>query len=425
MENSVFGAAGSSPDANRLYSILLDTRASSMSQNMYDIAEKIMKNEKENAKMALEQFWSLKKNLTDENVAQTVDMLINFYQEKIDVLRSKEDHIKKVSKDSRELLEEKRKRDAEIATVKQEIDECSSEIDRLNARMRQLEVKEQELSLIDTQVEKELRLNANEVVNGLYEIIFSAQERAVTDSLPLDKELQKELNDTEPPSEHADDAATEKDTTAPGSAETVPEIVLEKKDIPGTDQDEEVNEAQVVPHEDYMQPTEKQHKPLPDDTDIFENYDGVFKKEEKKIEVNYPKSVVKTTRGTVIGEYYYDGKVYKNKRHYIYNSQFFWRKVYNALKACKEQFDQSRYNEAVQIIKDAHKRIIEKSSLHFEVSTNEILNKHVMKDLVQKIDRREYDDIVAVCSRLKAKIDALGGNYVEMLQEQMTRYSEI
>ncbi len=424
MENSVFGAAGSSTDANRLYSILLDTRASAVSENMYDIAEKLMKNEKDNAKMALEQLWSLKKNLADENVARTVDMLINFYQEKLDVLRGREEHIRKISKDSRELLEEKRKRDSEVATVKQEMEQCSKEVERLNTKMHELEVKEQELTLIGSQVEKELQLNANEVVNGLYEIILASQESVDHSSLTLDKEFQEELPETPP----AEDDAAEIDI------EELKEEKVEKEehaeaentaDIFNDDSGMAAYETQEITRDELKQEIEKTKEAVTDDTDIFETYAAVLEKKVKKIEVPFPKSVVKTTRGAVIGEYYYDSKVYKNKRHYIYNSEFFRRRLSDAVTICKESFDQARYNESVQIIQDAHKRISEKSSLHFEVSVNEILNKNVLKELAPKIARKEYDDILEVCSRLKAKFEALGNNYVEMLQEQMIRYSEI
>ncbi|NVM47053.1 MAG: hypothetical protein HWN79_19320, partial [Candidatus Lokiarchaeota archaeon] len=45
-------------------------------------------------------------------------------------------NIKKVNKDSRELLEEKRKRESEIAMVKQHINECSTELDRLSSKLQ-------------------------------------------------------------------------------------------------------------------------------------------------------------------------------------------------------------------------------------------------------------------------------------------------
>ena len=110
---SIFGMENSSVDANRFYTILLDAKAANVSENMCDIAEKLLSGEKENAKIALEQLWNLKKNLITEPNS-TIDLLINFYQDKMDILRTKEEHIKKVSRDSRDLLEEKRRRDEEL-----------------------------------------------------------------------------------------------------------------------------------------------------------------------------------------------------------------------------------------------------------------------------------------------------------------------
>ncbi len=403
VEKTVFGTSGSTTDANRLYSILLDTRASSVSENMYDITEKLMKNEKENAKNALEQLWSLKKNLGEDQINETVDMLINFYQEKLDVLRGKEETIKKISKDSRELLEEKRKRDSEIATVKQEISECSQEVERLNKKMSELTVKEQELTLIDGQVDKELQLNANEVVNGLYEIILVSQEN-IDSGFSLDNELQ---NKTE------SDPAVKKET----QKRKMP-FLTPSKDIDTT-------ETGVVSSDAEKEMEESKNEPVNDDTDIFENFTAVLEKNRAEIVIPFPKSVVKTTRGVVIGEYYYDGKVYKNKRHYIYNSIFFRAHLSEAASVCSHSFDQDLFNKARQIIKDANKRIAEKSSLHFEISTNEILNKKVLKELESNIEQKEFEAILTVCARLKAKIEALGNNYAELLQEQMARYSEM
>ena len=175
LKDSLFGLEKSTTDVNRFYSILLDARSVKVAANMYDIAEKIINGEKDNAKTALDQLWALKKNLMGEKNG-TIDLLINYYQDKIDILRAKEEHIKKVARDSRGLLEDKRKKDEEIASVKQQIGDCTREIRELNAKLEKLNVKEQELVLIEEQLKKELNVNENEIVNGLYEIILAQQE---------------------------------------------------------------------------------------------------------------------------------------------------------------------------------------------------------------------------------------------------------
>jgi hypothetical protein len=142
---------------------------------------------------------------------------------------------------------------------------------------------------------------------------------------------------------------------------------------------------------------------------------------EKPAAAPFPKSVVKTTKGRVIGEYYYDATVYKNKRHYLLNSRFFLDQLSVGVDLLQSHFDAAVYSEMVQMVQDAYKRITENPSLHFEISTNEILNDKSLKDLWHNLKAKGYDDIVRFCSKLRAKIDSLGQNYPVILREQMER----
>lgn len=383
---SLFGLETSSVDSNKFYSILLDARAASVSENMCDIAEKLLVGEKENAKIALEQLWNLKKNLLTENTG-TIDLLINFYQSKMDVLRNKEERIKKVSRDSRTLIEEKRKRDEEIANVKQQIGDCAKELDELTSKLETLKTKEQELILIDTQLKKELNTNENEIVNGLYEIILTQQEGIESDAIAR-RTIQETVSKIENP------------------------INTVEQKTP------EISEIKI---------TETKNESFDDNNEPLA-LDSAVSQQVQQIVVNdipaYPKSVVKTTRGRVIGEYYYDGKVYKNERHYIFNSKFFSDHLVNSIKILRQHFDQTLYSEILQMIQDSYKRIAENKRLHFEISTNEILNDKALKQLWQDAKLRQFDEVERFCVRLRSKIDTLGNNYKAMLQEQMKRCLE-
>ncbi|MBN1984406.1 MAG: hypothetical protein JW795_22970 [Chitinivibrionales bacterium] len=394
LQKAVLDAAGGTTDANRLYSILLDTKESANAENMYDIAETLMRNEKSNSKIALDQLWSLKKNLTDDDSSKTVDMLINHFQEKLNVLRNKEESIKKISKESRDLLDDKRKRDAEIATVKQQIADCTEEVDRLTKKMTELRGKEQELTLIESQLHKELQTNTNEVVGGLYEIIFSNLEH-VENSFGLNTE---------------------------GGVATVPSEIKKINDS------SDITTSLPIP--DAME-SKMETNLLQEDTDSYLELKNSSKPaamepavQSKEVEVPFPKSAVKTTNGIIIGEYYYDPKVPKNKRHYVYNSNFFRKRVLLLVKELSKKFNATYHAEAVQILQDAYKRVTEKSNLHFEIATNEILNKNVLKELWQNIMRHDYTLILSVCSKLNAKIEVLGKNYVQLLTEQLNRFNE-
>jgi hypothetical protein len=73
------------------------------------------------------------------------------------------------------------------------------------------------------------------------------------------------------------------------------------------------------------------------------------------------------------------------------------------------------------MMQDAVKRIDGSPTLHFEVSTNEILNSKTLSDAFYAIRTRHFDEVLSLCGRLDAKITALGANYTEMLKEQMQR----
>ncbi len=388
---SIFGMENSSVDANRFYTILLDAKAANVSENMCDIAEKLLTGEKENAKIALEQLWSLKKNLVTETNS-TIDLLINFYQDKMDILRTKEEHIKKVSRDSRNLLEEKRKRDEEFASIKQQILDCNNELRELNSKLEKLKTKEQELSLIEQQLKKELNSNENEIVNGLYEIILSQQGKAqeIVEEEAYSKEIQNNQNTIEQIQSVQDEIEKQESVKC---SEQAPALEQALAALPVNEAESSTGSVPVIQEVIAQVPP-------------------------------FPKSVVKTTRGRVIGEYYYDGGVYKNKRHYIFNSRFFNEQLSMNIKLLKQRFDQNIYSEIQKMIEDAHNRISESDKLHYEVSTNEILNTKTLKKLWQDVKNRDIDEVDRFSNRLRAKIEMLGLNYTIMLQEQMKRCTE-
>lgn len=387
---SIFGLENSSVDANRFYSILLDAKAASVSENMCDIAEKLLVGEKENAKIALEQLWTLKKNLLTES-NNTIDLLINFYQDKMDILRTKEEHIKKVSRDSRNLLEEKRKRDEEFASIKQQILECDNELRELTSKLEKLKTKEQELSLIEQQLNKELNTNENEIINGLYEIILTQSADSSQEDIRNDDSRVPENINVQ--GEPAQDQSVQKEQNIINEFPEPNQIALASSQESDTDS--------------YQEPSI-----------------GVPVQEIIPQSPPFPKSVVKTTRGRVIGEYYYDNSVYKNKRHYIFNSKFFQEQLSTNVKLLKQRFDQSIYSEIQKMIEDAHNRISESDKLHFEVSTNEILNEKNLKKLWHDVKNRDIEEVERFNNRLRAKIEMLGFNYTNMLQEQMKRCIE-
>jgi len=380
--DSLFSIENSTVDPNKFYSILLDARAAAVSENMCDIAEKLLQMEKENSRNALDQLTRLKSNLFS-GTNPTIDLLITFYEDKMGILGEKEEHLKKVSLDSRSLLEDKRRKDEEIATVKQQVAECSKELDSLTRKLDSLKIREQELTLIEHQLREELNRNENEIVNGLYEIILRQED------VP-----------------EATCAVEEGGVVETAVAEiTAVQHHVEEVRFPETTSISAVFEPPVIPAEKTIAVGSPIAPPALTPTP----------------QAPFPKSVVKTAAGRIIGEYHYDARVYKNERHYIFNTRFFTDELLSSTAILRKGYDAGSFSDLVQMIQDAHKRISDNKQLHFEVATNEILNEKTIKRLWQDAKLRSFDEVERFGARLKAKIEALGNNYESMLTEQMQR----
>jgi hypothetical protein len=414
LSGSIVNLSESTRDSNKFYSILLDARTSSVSENTYDVADRLLRAESDNAKAALEHLWTLKKTMQNQSEVSTIDLLIQYYQRKMDVVRSKEEHIRKISKDSRNLLEEKRKRDAEIATIRQETADCSAALKELNDKLEKLTVKEQELTLIDTQLKKELLVNENEIINGLYEIILSQQEN----DNPVDsftEKLKTQTTEEKPPAQEAQEPAGAAKPAENPAAAPPPEMPLDVE-VGQTARDIEKDKTSVYEIDSILD-MKKQ-----DETDALDTL-TIYQEAQLDEPSPFPKSVVKTTKGRVIGEYYYDAKVYKNKRQYLFNSRFFLKQLSLSLKALTVKEDAGLHAEVMQMTQDAFKRISENPAMHFEIATSEILNEKTLRELWQNLKGKNYVEASRFCRRLNAKLAALRSNYYAMLKEQMQRYA--
>ncbi len=408
----MFGIENSTVDPNKFYSILLDARAASVSENMCDIAEKLLSGEKDNAKGALEHLWKLKKNLFSGKNA-TIDMLISYYQDKMDILRGKEEHLRKVSLDSRNLLEEKRKKDEEVASVKQQVTDCTRELNELTRKLDKLKIKEQELELIEHQLAEELHHNENEIVNGLYEIILAQQDA---------------IDEAEAQQEHTiQEEAVPVAVTPAASVELPPPPSTPLDDLHPASPEPKASPSVFQPPAIASLPPEELLSDTGSDEDAAtgSSLETVAPRPVDE-PPPFPKSVVKMSGGQVIGEYYYDSTVYKNERHYICNSAFFAEHLLGYTRQLKRKFGLSIYNEMCRMIQDALKRVTEdkEKRLHFEVATNEILNEKSLQRLLQDAKLRSLDEVERFTVRLQAKIDAMGINYNSILKEQMQRCTE-
>lgn len=414
---AIVNLSGSTKESNKFYSILLDASSSSVSESTYDIAERLLRGETDNARAALEHLWSLKKTMRNESEIATVGQLIQYYQKKMDVVRSKEEHIKTVTRDSRGLLEEKQRRDSEIEALKKEIADCANQLAELTAKLEKLRAREKDLELADVRVRKELEVNENEIVSGLYEIILSQAEGED----PVEKftgKLKGQIAGA-PAKESASVAKVEPSAQAepaPEESDPVAEPRAKAADASVADAPIDIDIFEIDKDKTSSFSLDALRKAGGQETA------GESMEPEAAL---FPKSVVKTVKGRVIGEYYYDPKVPRDKRHYIYNARFFLDRLSGALDVLTDRADPDAQAELLQIIRDACKRVSENRMMHFPLSTNEILNEAALRDLWQNVKAGGFAEASRFCKRLSGKMEALRHNYVAMLKEQMDRHASV
>lgn len=72
LNETMFRIDNGSVDSNKFYTILLDAKAAAVSENMCDITEKLLARERENAKIALDHLWGLKKICLKKKMEQSI-----------------------------------------------------------------------------------------------------------------------------------------------------------------------------------------------------------------------------------------------------------------------------------------------------------------------------------------------------------------
>ncbi|OGJ94038.1 MAG: hypothetical protein A2248_11835 [Candidatus Raymondbacteria bacterium RIFOXYA2_FULL_49_16] len=174
---TINGPASPVAGNNRIFDALKKAETERGQENMFDISGRMIEREKENSKRALEELWLLKKSGREED-AKTIDMLIDYYQKKIDNVREKEERLKSIGKESVKLIDEKRKWQKDLAQIIQELEECTQEIDFLRAKQEKLRLKEKEVKEKSETLFQKLSTNEKEVIDSLYTVIILKDEVA-------------------------------------------------------------------------------------------------------------------------------------------------------------------------------------------------------------------------------------------------------
>jgi ABC-type transporter Mla subunit MlaD len=170
--------------SSELYSVLKNAQSDEVAENMSELSETILGNEKENAKSMLEKLWKLKSTLNKSENHSQIEELIDHYQSKLDVLRKKEEYITKTSQKSKKLFEEKQEKEEQITSMTSQINDYSDQINKLTQKRRQLLVERDKLTGAEKELTNELDSNQERIVAGLYDIITAGKVTPSTSPTP-------------------------------------------------------------------------------------------------------------------------------------------------------------------------------------------------------------------------------------------------
>ena len=153
---------------NKIFHALTTAYENNQQQEIYGATENIVRREKELCELAL---GDLKRLSGKGDPDGTLKLVLDHYQQRLNVAKEKEDKINHLSEDSRKMMEEYKKRTQELADVKRTLMESQSKLRDLAKSTEKLIKKEEELRFIETNLRSELDKNKRNLINGLYEIV--------------------------------------------------------------------------------------------------------------------------------------------------------------------------------------------------------------------------------------------------------------
>jgi len=457
---------------NKIFHALTTAYENNQQQEIYGATENIVRREKELCELAL---GDLKRLSGKGDADGTLKLVLDHYQQRLDVAKEKEDKINHLSEDSRKMMEEYKKRTLELADVKRTLMESQSKLRELAKSTEKLIKKEEELRFIETNLRSELDKNKRNLINGLYEIVseFSEGHESPPESLNVKLPGGSSLAPNRNPDHSVAAAPLEKPAVEPPSrpvektADKLPELAFAKEPeaapllIDPPPQERSFTEglfrkplssasgdsifgkslgqsaesvwtrdkslasaplfsnAPVVSAPTAIPVPISTTVPVPSPNSVPTVGSSLVDKA-ARLKMFEPgkslcsKSIVKTPEGEVISEYFYSPLHPKDSRQYIFNSLYgLWSLL--SLKARDEDAFQDRLET---VFTDLLSRLEHGQNIHLESFLNQEINKETLSRLLAapRAERGTLFDSMA--ARLLSRIESVGPGRAGLIDHQ-------
>jgi hypothetical protein len=451
---------------NKIFHALTAAYENNQQHEIYGATENIVRREKELCELAL---GDLKRLSGKGDPDGTLKLVLDHYQQRLDVAKEKEEKINHLSEDSRKMMEEYKKRTQELADVKRTLMESQSKLRELAKTTEKLIKKEEELRFIETNLRSELDKNKRNLINGLYEIVseFSegpeSPEEIVSGKLPAAAvAAPNRVSDISPAAPSDEKSASE---VLPKAAEKPMENPLERgaqsgpllseppQERPFTEglfrkaapsvgesifakslgqsaesvwtRDKGLSSAPLfttAPASPALAPIPV---PLPAAPSVVSPNSvpangGSLVDKAARLKMFEPgkslcsKSMVKTPEGEVISEYFYSPLHPKESRQYIFNSLYaLWSLL--SLKARDEDEFQDRMET---VFTDLLSRLEHGQNIHLESFLSQEINKDSLSRILAapRSERGKLFDSMA--ARLLSRIESVGPGRAGLIDHQ-------
>lgn len=421
------------PQENRIFHALTAAYSSGQQQEIFGASANIMRHEKEMCEMALEELRRLQADggKTDE----TLSLIQEHYQTRLRIASDKEGQLRKLADDSRKLTEDHKKKTQELAEVKRNLMESQTKLRDLAKHTEKLIKKEEELRFIEEGLRKELENNKREMMNGLYEIVVDLEENAlpgrtqenasapvfVPSSSPQVPHPEEEAATLNPPERMPMPAAKALPVASPAQKTLFDDASPKAK--PAISPSAVSGQATIVLASAPVSPSGtlvSAPVPHPVTNSLESLLDRVQRARAfEPLKALFSRSLVKTSDGEAICEYFYSVQSSKENRRYVFNALFTLHALLQVL-----QRDPTGFHSRLEMVAgDLLSRMDHGRNIAFEDALSADFNRETLTKLLGLAWKPREQAFLDLSHRVLSRLESLGAMRSKNLEDQFGRWS--
>ncbi len=440
------------PQENRIFHALTAAYSTGQQQEIFGASANIMRHEKEMCEMALEELRRLQADGTKPD--ETLNLIQEHYQTRLRIASDKEGQLRKLAEDSRKLTEDHKKKTQELAEVKRNLMESQTKLRELAKHTEKLIKKEEELRFIEEGLRKELENNKREMMNGLYEIVVDLEENAPTpntrnsgsvdvppavvterveektesplsilSSLPHVPHSEEEAGTLNPAERNPTPAPKATATRIASPAQKTLFDAIAPKSKPAISPTAISGQATIVLASAPVSPSGTLVS-APAPHPVANSLESLLDRSQRArafepLKALFNRSLVKTSEGEAICEYFYPVQSSKENRRYVFNSLFTLHALMQVL-----QRDPTGFHSRLEMVAgDLLSRMDHGRNIAFEDALTVDFNRETLTKLLGLAWKPREQAFMDLAHKVLSRLESLGAMRSKNLEDQFGRWT--